>query len=67
MADISVGYALMLADFIGLSDRFANNVSLYWDRLQAHPSFGRALRAQEVAALEQGVSLDHAPMIGRDI
>jgi glutathione S-transferase len=67
MADISVGYALMLADFIGLSDRFANNVSLYWDRLQAHPSFGKALRAQEVAALEQGVSLDHAPMIGRDI
>lgn len=64
-ADISVGYALMLANLIGLSHQFSTQVELYWHRLQAHPSYVKALRAQEAAAVQQGVPLDHAPLIGK--
>jgi glutathione S-transferase len=64
VADISVGYALMLAEFIGLSDKFPENVRIYWSRLQTKDSFTKALVAQEAAALEQGVSTVHAPMTG---
>lgn len=65
VADISVGYALMLADFIGLSDKFSTHVNLYWRMLQTNPSYLKALCIQEAAAFEQGVPLDHAPLIGR--
>ncbi|KPU62010.1 hypothetical protein AN403_5967 [Pseudomonas fluorescens] len=67
MADISVGYSLMLAEFIGLSDEFSSNVSLYWSRLKVQQSYEDALRAQEFAALEQNVPLVHSPSIGREI
>jgi len=30
VADISVGYALMLADFIGLGEKFPESIRLYW-------------------------------------
>jgi glutathione S-transferase len=55
-ADISVGYALMLAEHTGLSERFASPVARYWARLQARDGFQRALRAQDSAARAQGVS-----------
>jgi glutathione S-transferase len=55
-ADISVGYALMLAEHIGLSERFAPSVARYWTRLQARAGFVRAMRAQDDAARAQGVS-----------
>ena len=55
-ADVSVGYALMLATDIGLQDRFKPATLAYWQRLRARPGFLRALEAQAHAALEQGVS-----------
>ncbi len=55
-ADVSVGYALMLAGFLGLEARFTPNVAAYWARLQARAGYRKALQAQEAAALDQGVS-----------
>jgi glutathione S-transferase len=54
-ADVSVGYALMLADDIGLKERFKPATLAYWQRLQARAGFRRALGAQQRAAMEQGV------------
>lgn len=55
-ADVSVGYALMLAELIGLSSLFGPHVAAYWQRLQARPAYQRALQAQRDAARAQGVS-----------
>ncbi|CAI08765.1 glutathione S-transferase family protein [Aromatoleum aromaticum] len=55
-ADVSVGYALLLADDIGLRDRFKPATRAYWQRLQARDGFRRALAAQQRAAVEQGVA-----------
>jgi glutathione S-transferase len=60
-ADISVGYALMLAGHLSLNDQFSPAVSAYWQRLQARPAFQRALTAQNQAAVEQGVPTTPAP------
>ena len=45
-ADISVGYALLLAETLGLSERFGPHIQAYWERLQARPGFQAAKRAQ---------------------
>lgn len=55
-ADVSVGYALMLADHLGLSKQFKPAVAAYWERLQGRDAFQRALQSQHRSALEQGVS-----------
>ncbi|KON80178.1 glutathione S-transferase family protein [Azoarcus sp. PA01] len=55
-ADVSVGYALLLADDIGLGERFKPATLAYWQRLQARDGFRRALAAQQRAAVEQGVA-----------
>jgi len=55
-ADISVGYALMLAGHVGLASRLPSAVAAYWTRLQQRDGFQRALAAQHEAALAQGVS-----------
>lgn len=60
-ADVSVGYALMLAQHLGLSTRFTPAVAAYWERLQQRDAYGRALRVQEAAALEQRISTVPAP------
>jgi glutathione S-transferase len=60
-ADISVGYALMLAEHLGLSERMPPAVRTYWQRLQARPGHQRALAAQVAAATAQGVSTLPAP------
>lgn len=60
-ADVSVGYALFLADFLGLTERFTPSVLAYWERLRNRPGFQRALLAQQRAAIEQGVSVAAAP------
>lgn len=62
-ADVSVGYALMLAQYLGLASRFTPAVAAYWERLQQRPSYGKALQAQEVAAVAQGVSTMPAPNV----
>jgi glutathione S-transferase len=54
MADISVGYALLLAYHIGNTDEIGPNTARYWDRLQAREGFKRAFDAQERAAAEHG-------------
>lgn len=60
-ADVSVGYALMLAQHLGLSADFTPAVAAYWDRLQQRDGYVRALKSQEAAALAQGVSTVPAP------
>jgi len=51
-ADISVGYALLLADFLELSARFSERVAGYWARLRARPAFQAAKRAQKIEFAE---------------
>lgn len=60
-ADVSVGYALLLAQHLGLSERFAPAVQGYWRRLQARGAYGHALDVQHQAAVAQGVSTVPAP------
>ena len=60
-ADVSVGYALLLAQHLGLHQRFTPSVQAYWQRLQAREGYRRAMAAQETAAITQGVSLIPAP------
>ena len=60
-ADVSVGYALMLAELIGLDAHFLPAVAAYWQRLKTRPAYGRALAAQITAAEAQGVSTVPAP------
>jgi glutathione S-transferase len=46
-ADISVGYALLLADHLGLLEGAAAPVAAYWARLRARPAFQAAKRTQK--------------------
>lgn len=55
-ADVSVGYALLLASYLHLEEKFTPAVRRYWERLRARPAFVRAMAAQETAALSQGIS-----------
>lgn len=57
-ADISLGYALMLATQVGLDDRFSSPVGAYWSRLRERGAFRSALEAQQSAARRQGISGD---------
>lgn len=59
-ADISVGYALLLAGQLELQGRFTPAVLAYWERLRQREGFQRAQQAQEKAAKEQGVSTQFA-------
>ncbi|MDR6860202.1 glutathione S-transferase family protein [Variovorax guangxiensis] len=65
-ADVSVGYALLLAQHLDLAGRFTPSVAAYWERLQARPGFKGAIDAQSRAAEAQGVSLTPAPEIRPD-
>jgi glutathione S-transferase len=60
-ADISVGYALMLATHLQLEDRFTPAVATYWQRLQQRPAYQQALKVQKEAARNQGISEVPAP------
>lgn len=60
-ADISVAYALMLAERLGLGPEILPVTADYWRRLQGRPGFRRAMTAQRAAAEKQGVSLVPAP------
>ena len=55
-ADIAIGYALRLADNIGLSKDFGPNVAAYWARLQQRDGFKRAVAAERKAGAEQNVA-----------
>lgn len=62
-ADISVGYALMLARHLGLDAQFTPAVAAYWARLQQRDGWRRALAVQTEAAQAQGISPVAAPDI----
>jgi glutathione S-transferase len=55
-ADISVGYALLLAELVGLDAEFPPLTAAYWARLQARPAFRAAKSAQ----------VKHAPSVEGD-
>jgi glutathione S-transferase len=54
-ADIVIGYALRLADNIGLAGNFGPNVAAYWQRMQARDGFKRAVAAEILAGDRQKV------------
>jgi len=62
-ADISVGYALHLAEMLGLSERFTPAVLAYWQRLKSREAFRRALEVERQAAEMQGISTTPAPLL----
>ena len=47
VADISVGFALMMAEFIGLNAKFSPAVAAYWQSLKERDGFRRAIAKQE--------------------
>src|SRR6202165_785155 len=55
-ADIVIGYALRLAENIGLAKDFGPNVAAYWQRLQARDGFKRAVAAETLAGEQQKVA-----------
>jgi glutathione S-transferase len=57
-ADISVGYALLLSHYNGLSEKLPDAVRVYWERLKAREGFQRADAAQKSAAKAAGISAD---------
>lgn len=56
VADIAVGYALMLSEVLGLSREFQPQTAAYWERLKARDGYRRALAAQDKAAKAQGIA-----------
>ena len=56
VADISVGYALMMLRFVRLFDQAPELLKAYYGRLRERPAFQRAKAAQKTAAVEQGVA-----------
>lgn len=46
MADISVGYAVMLALSVGLAEFVSDGMRAYYHRLRSRPAFQRAIAAQ---------------------
>jgi glutathione S-transferase len=62
VADISVGYALLLAGKLGLDQQFSPVIAAYWRRLGDRDGKSRADAVQKSVAAEQGVDqTDFAP------
>src|SRR5260221_6346934 len=55
-ADIVIGYALRLADNIGLAKDFGPNVAAYWQGLAAREGYKRAVAAENRAGEQQKVA-----------
>jgi hypothetical protein len=62
MADISIGYALLLAEHLGLEPAFPEAVRHYWARQEECEGFLRACVAEVDAAREQGVNTIPSPL-----
>ena len=56
-ADVSVGYALLLANELGLNAQFTPHVAAYWTRLQQQDGLVRARAAQWKVAEAAGLKL----------
>lgn len=65
VADISVGYALMLAEYLGLAPEFPPAVQAYWERLASRDGCRRSLDAEKRHAIAQGIDPAPAPLAGR--
>lgn len=63
MADVSVGYALMLSQYLGLIEQMPARIQAWWQALEARPAFQRALRVEREAALAQAVSPQPSPSL----
>ena len=55
VADISVGYALLLAEALDFGKVFSPRVAAYWQRLQQRPGYLRAQQVQQQKAAELGL------------
>jgi glutathione S-transferase len=55
-ADIAIGFALRLAELIGLAKDFGPNVAAYWLRMQARDGYKRAVAAENLAGEQQNVA-----------
>jgi glutathione S-transferase len=55
VADISIGYALMVLKVIGLFSQAPASLQAYYGRLKQRPAFARAKAAQKHAAGEKGL------------
>jgi glutathione S-transferase len=55
-ADLTVGYALRLAERIGLAKDVGPNVAAWWQRLQKRDAYQRAVAAETSAGDEQNVA-----------
>ena len=56
-ADISVGYALLLADYLQLSERFTPTIAEYFSRINTRSAFQRAKVAQKGSMASEIASL----------
>jgi glutathione S-transferase len=63
LADLSVGYALLLADYLDLKNRFTPGVAAYYQGISSLPSFVRALEWEKEVAIVQGISPIPAPLL----
>ena len=55
-ADIVIGFALRLAESIGLAKDFGPNVAAYWARLQEREGYRQAIASERRAGIEQNVA-----------
>jgi glutathione S-transferase len=62
MADISIGYALLLAEYIGLAPDFPDAVGEYLSQLKQRKAFKKAQEMETAAAVAQNVSTVPAPL-----
>jgi glutathione S-transferase len=63
-ADISVGYALLLAQDIGLTEHLPPHIMDYWARITDRDGYRRARAAQTAAAAEQGIVIQPVGQLG---
>jgi len=54
-ADVSIGYALLLAGKLGLDAQFTPEIAAYWERLSTRPGYLMAKAAQEAALTVQDI------------
>ena len=62
-ADVSVGYALLLAEYLDLSQQFGAATTAYWQSLKSRPAYLRACEIERSSALAQGVSEKPSPLV----
>lgn len=63
LADISVGYALQLADYLNLKERFSPGIAAYYRGMCEEPSYRRALEREKQVAIAQGIDPTPSPLL----